>query len=193
LNQIKPYVKRVTNPTDNKSEKPALLTEGISVNNAGLVLVNGYVKTLFDRLNLLEGNHFKNNEAVDQAVHYLQYVANGLTHNEEHFLVLNKLICGLHPTHTVSDGLEISEANKSLIEGMIQAIINYWPAIGDCSINGFRGNWLIRDGILREESDRWNLIIEKRAYDILIQQAPFSFGIIKHPWMEKPIHVNWPH
>lgn len=186
-------LKRTDKIADNKSERPALLTEGISVNNAGLVLVNGYVKTLFDRLNLLEGNHFKNNEAVDHAVHYLQYVVNGLTHNEEHFLVLNKLICGLHPTQTVSDGLEISEASKTLIDGMIQAIINYWPAIGDCSINGFRGNWLIRDGILREESDRWNLIIEKRAYDILIQQAPFSFGIIKHPWMEKPIHVNWPY
>lgn len=186
-------VKKASNLKDDIIEKPALLTEGISINNAGLVLVNGYVKTLFDRLNLLEGNHFKNNEAVDHAVHYLQYVVNGLTHNEEHFLVLNKLICGLHPTHTVSDGLEISEANKTLIDGMIQAIINYWPAIGDCSINGFRGNWLIRDGILREENDRWNLIIEKRAYDILIQQAPFSFGIIKHPWMEKPIHVNWPY
>ncbi len=186
-------IKKLANNSEITSEKPALITEGISINNAGLVLVNGYVKTLFDRLILIENDRFKNQEAVDSAVHYLQYVVNGLTHNEEHFLVLNKIICGLHPSNEVSDGLEISDANKTLIDGMIQAIINYWPAIGDCSINGFRGNWLIRDGIIREENDRWNLIIEKRAYDILIQQAPFSFGIIKHPWMEKPIHVNWPY
>jgi hypothetical protein len=30
-----------------------------------------------------------------------------------------------------------------------------------------RGNFLVRDGLLSEEQDKWELTVEKRAYDIL--------------------------
>lgn len=72
-------------------------------------------------------------------------------------------------------------------------MISYWPAIGNTSVNGFRGNWLVRDGLLTELEDKWELTVEKRAYDVLIHQSPFSFSIIKLPWMEKPLHVTWPY
>ena len=93
----------------------------------------------------------------------------------------------------VKDGITITDEQKELIEGLINAVINYWPAIGQCSIDGFRGNWLVRDGLLTEQDDRWELIVEKRAYDLLINRSPFSFSIIKHPWMKKPLHVTWPY
>jgi len=171
-------------------DKP-VLKEGIPISNAGIVLVNSFVKTLFDRLELLNGSEFKSAKEKDSAVHYLQYIVNGLTYNEEQHLVLNKVLCGFHPTEPVSDGIELAEGTKKLMDGMIEAMINYWPAIGKCTVNGFRGNWLIREGMLTEDEDRWTLTVEKRAYDILIHQSPFSFSIIKHAWMDKPLHVNW--
>lgn len=174
-----------------ESGKPQLLEEGIAITNAGLVIVNSYVRTLFERLALIESGQFKSAQDQERAVHYLQFIVNGLTSNEEHHLVLNKVMCGMHPTAPVNSGITLNEGEKELIEGMIEAIISYWLAIGNCSVNGFRGNWLIRDGMLSEDEDRWNLTVEKRAYDILINQSPFSFSIIKYPWMEKPIHVNW--
>ena len=91
----------------------------------------------------------------------------------------------------MKDGIDISQEHKTLIEGLIEAVIGYWPAIGDTSIEGFRGNWLVREGILREEEDRWTLTVEKKAYDILMLKSPFSFSIIKLPWMTKPLHVSW--
>ena len=60
-------------------------------------------------------------------------------------------------------------------------------------IDGFRGNWLIRNGLLVETEDRWELKVEKVSYDILLNQSPFSFEIIKFPWMKKPIYVQWPY
>lgn len=174
------------------NHKPTTKT-GTPVRNAGIVLLNSYISMLFERLNLVQDKKFKEENAQEQAVHYLQYVATGMCQSEETELVLNKVLCGLPLSHPVHDSLDISDENKNLVEGLIKAAINYWSAIGDCSIDGFRGNWLVRDGLLIEHEDKWELIVEKRAYDILINHSPFSFSIIKYTWMNKPLHVSWPY
>lgn len=189
------------------SKKPVIqnkLTKGTNVEkesswpvkNAGLVLVSSYIQLLFKRLGIIEslGNAAKANEAAaSDAVHYLQYIANGLCTTEEHLLALNKLLCGIPLHQPVYSEIEIPEGHKTLVNEMLLAIIGYWPAIGACSVEGFRGNWLVRDGLLTEKDDRWELTIEKRAYDLLLNKSPFSFSIIKYPWMPKPLHVNWPY
>lgn len=166
--------------------------EGIAVKNAGLVLLNSYFTMLFERLGLLNNDKgFKNKTSQAEAVHYLQYLLCGLSDTEEYLLPLNKILCGLPLPEPVPDGIVITEENKNLMDGLIKAAISYWPQIGTCTIEGFRGNWLVRDGMLVKQEDRWELTVEKRAYDILIQKSHFSFSIIKLPWMDKPIHVNW--
>ncbi len=168
--------------------------QGIAVRNAGVVLLNGYFQMLFDRLGLLNADKkFRDKTVQLEAIHYLQYVITGMSNTDESFLPLNKILCGLSLADPVPEGLAISEENKKLINGLIKAAIGYWPAIGNCSLAGFRGNWLVRDGILTEQEDRWELVVEKRAYDILIHKSPFSFSIIKQRWMDKPIHVSWPY
>lgn len=183
IQKIKEY------PMENKS--PEMLKHGVPVPNAGLVMLNSYFKILFDRLGIIENNAFKTPDDQLNAVHYLQYIVTGLTTTEESLLVLNKVLCGISPNTPVKESLDITDANKELIDGLIKAAIGYWSAIGDSTINGFRGNWLVREGMLREEEERWELTVEKRAYDILLNQSPFSFSIIKLPWMSKPLHVNW--
>lgn len=165
--------------------------EGIVVKNAGLVLVNNYVPALFERLGLIHNKTFIHAEARERAVHYLQYVVTGLNSTEEYLLPLNKLMCGLPFVYPVDYGIEIAEEHHNIIEGLVKAMIAHWPSIGDTSVYGFRGNWLVRDGVLTELDDKWELAVEKRAYDILLNRAPFSFSIIKYPWMDKPIHVSW--
>ncbi|WP_163411029.1 contractile injection system tape measure protein [Flavobacterium ajazii] len=176
----------------NKSVKTPI-KEGIPVRNAGIVLLNSYIVMLFERLNLVRDNEFTSTENQIRAAQYLQYVVTGLTTTEEAYLPLNKVLCGLSMMHAIPDEIEISTAEKTLINGLITAAISYWAVIGDCSVDGFRGNWLVRDGILTELEDRWELTVDKRAYDILISKSPFAFSIIKYPWMDKPLHVNWPY
>lgn len=171
----------------------APLKEGIQVRNAGIVILNNYIPMLFERLHFLENRNFTNVENQKKAVQYLYYVVTGFTETEEIYLPLNKVLCGLSVSDSVPDTIEISETDKTLMQELLKAVISHWPDIGSTSIDGFRGNWLVRDGILVELADRWELTVEKRAYDILISRSPFSFSVIKYPWMNKPLYVNWPY
>lgn len=176
-----------------KEKSKTNLKQGIEVRNAGIVLLNDYIAMLFERLKLTSENKFISNEYQVRAVQYLQYVITGMQETEEVYLTLNKVLCGLPLTDTVPDFIEITDQEKQLIHGLIQAAISHWPEIGDCSVDGFRGNWLVRDGILVELEDKWELTVDKRAYDILINRSPFAFSIMKYHWMDKPLHVVWPY
>ncbi|MFZ0599047.1 MAG: contractile injection system tape measure protein, partial [Flavobacterium sp.] len=181
------------NPIKPHQNPKTALKQSIPVRNAGIVLLNAYIPILFERLQLVENNKFISNEFQINAVQLLQYVITGMHQTEETYLPLNKVLCGLPLTDAVPDSIEITEDKQHLINGLIDAAISHWPDIGDCSIDGFRGNWLVRDGSLVELEDKWELTVEKRAYDVLINRSPFAFSIIKYHWMEKPLHVIWPY
>jgi hypothetical protein len=165
--------------------------KAIAIKNAGLVILNNYIEMLFERLHLTSNKQFTSAENQRKAVHYLQYLVTGLSNTEETILPLNKVLCGLPLTQTVPTGITISEEGKGLIDGLIKAVISNWSSVGESTVDGFRGNWLVRDGLLQELEDRWELTVEKRAYDVLLNRSPFSFSIVKFPWMEKPLHVIW--
>ncbi|WP_297845783.1 contractile injection system tape measure protein, partial [Pseudomonas sp.] len=63
----------------------------IPINNAGLVLLQGYIKPLFSRLELTENDVFVSDSAQRRAVHYLQFLVTGDTQTSERYLTLNKL------------------------------------------------------------------------------------------------------
>ena len=183
-------------PNDIKSRiekqlSPSPAAEGIIVLNAGLVLINSYVPMLFDRLGITETNQFIHETAQSEAVHYLQYAVTGNGATEESFLTLNKVLCGIDITQPIPPGINITAKTKQLTEGLINAFIGFWPVIGQTSVDGFRGNWLVRKGLLTELDEKWELTVEKKAYDVLLNKSPFSFSVIKFPWMKKPLHVNW--
>ncbi len=184
-----PSVKRTTMQNLTKLKNQG----GIHVYNAGVVLINGYLPMLFDRLGLLNNREFVSIEARENAVHYLQYVITGLTYTEEVYLPLNKVLCGLPLEQALKSGIDISDKDKHTIESMIKAIIGHWPVIGASSIEGFRGNWLVRDGLLKEQEEKWEIVVEKRPYDLLINKSPFSLSMIKYPWMSKRLEIIWPY
>ncbi len=167
--------------------------QAIPVTNAGLVLVQVYFERLFNMFEMLGAKNFVDEDARKKAVHVLQYLSSKRTNVGEEHLVLNKVLCGMDPSEPIEIDTAITEKEQETIEGLIKAMINYWSAIGDCSVDGFRGNWLIRDGLLTETDERWEMTVEKRPYDLLIDRSPFSFSIIKLPWMNKPLHVQWPY
>lgn len=177
-----------------KSTKSNFETDGesIPVKNAGLVLLNMYLPILFERLGIMTDRKFNSPDCQSDAVHYLQYLAAEQQETDEEYLVLNKILSGLPLESPVKKGVEISSETREITEGLINAVIQYWPVIGETSVSGFRGNWLVRDGLIRETEEHWQLTIEKRAYDILLGKSPFSFSVIKYPWMPKALKVDWP-
>lgn len=164
-----------------------------SIHNAGLVLLQDWFRPLFTRLGLVAGERFVSAHAQRRAVHYLQFLATGHTETPEHLLLLNKLLCGLAWHAPVEAGIDMSADDRALCESLLEAAIGYWRAAGSSSINGFRGNWLVRGGSLSEGGERWNLVVEeRRAYDVLLARSPFTYSFIKLPWMEKAVYVTWP-
>lgn len=162
------------------------------INNAGIVLLQSYIKPLFERLKLIHHDQFVNASAQRAATHYLQYLICGQSHSEEHHLMLNKVLCGLPLAQPLEGGIEINSNETEIVHSLIQAVAQYWPAIGTTSVAGFQGNWLVRGGTLTEKSEHWDLVVERRAYDILIRRSSLSYTIVRLPWMGKPIYVTWP-
>ena len=105
-----------------EDELSELLQQGILVHNAGLVILNSYFKILFDRLGITENFTFKSTEDQLNAVNYLQYTITGSTKTEESTMTLNKVICGIAPTITIKNDLDISESDKSC---------GYWVLAGN--------------------------------------------------------------
>lgn len=166
--------------------------QSVSVHNAGSVLLNSYVPMLLQRLSLTDSNKFVNTQSQERCVQVLYYASTGSLATNQHSAALSKVMCGFHPSDEVNLNQEITTSNVTLINGLLNSMIGHWPAIGSATIESLRGNFLVRDGLLIESEDVWNLYIEQRSYDILISRSPFSFSVIKFPWMPKTLYVTWP-
>ena len=59
------------------------------------------------------------------------------------------------------------------------------------SAGALREGFLIRDGFIEETEKTWELKVEKKTLDILMESMPWAFGMIKLPWMEKRLNVEW--
>lgn len=164
---------------------------GYYVENSGLVLLFPYLKSYFVNLNLMRGNEFKNFESRIKALHLLQYLATGKTDNPEYLLILNKILCGIGINVPIAREVFLSEYEKNETESLLISAIENWAVLKNTSIEGFREAFLKRNGILTEYEDKWILKVERKAFDILIERIPWSFSIIKFPWMRKILYVEW--
>lgn len=186
-----------------KPERPAVASSPTSsdrmadsqrlpVSNAGLVLLQSYMPALFERLGLLRDRQFVSPAAAHRGLLALQFLACGYTQAEEPHLVLNKVLCGLAPAAPVPVQAEFTDAEVATMEGLLRAVIGHWPQSGASSLEGFRGNWLLRDGVLSDNADHWGLTVMRRPWDLLLNQSPFSYAVIKLPWMARAVYVTWP-
>ena len=165
--------------------------EEVYINNAGLVLAAPYLPRLFEMLELVEKSAFKSAEAALRAVHLLQYLVDECTAGPEYRLFLNKLLCGVKTDEALPREIEPDVRERQILNGLLQGMIDNWKALGNTSVAGLREAFLQRQGRLRRLDDAWHLQVEAKAYDMLLDQLPWSFAIIKHPWMERVIHVEW--
>ncbi len=173
---------------DNENQE---YTEQVYIQNAGLVLTSPYLPLLFSRLGLIVNNDFIDRESAERAIHVLQYLAYGQTTSPEYQLVLNKVLCGVHTGKPIMKTMVISRDLEEIVEGMLQAIITNWSAIGNTTITGLRESFLQREGRLVLKDNGWHLLVEQRAFDMLLDRLPWSYGTIRHPWMERVLNVEW--
>lgn len=166
--------------------------EQMPIQNSGIVIVNDYIQILLSRIGLIQNREFVDKYSQVKCVQVLSYTVTGSEILNDQGMELLKVMCGLPPRGAHYAYPLLEESEKRLISSLLEAMISHWPAIGNTSVDGLRGNFLIRAGSLQEVETSWNLTVERRAYDVLLTRSPFSFSVIKYPWMSKVLYVTWP-
>jgi hypothetical protein len=59
------------------------------------------------------------------------------------------------------------------------------------SANGLREGFLKRDGLLTRQDRGWLLRVEKKTLDVLLEKIPWGYGLIRLPWNEYLVTVEW--
>lgn len=180
-----------TNPATQSDASTPQWEAGLHINNAGQVLAAAFLPRLFSMLNLMQDGKFIHLEAADRAVHLVQFMVTGQSETPEYELVLNKILCGIGTSIPVSAGIEITEQEQTLIEQMLNSMIQHWKVLGSTSITGLRETFFQRQGWLVLEEDCWRLKVKEQTFDLLLDRLPWSISLIKHGWMDKPLRVSW--
>lgn len=174
---------------------PPETDDAIFIGNAGLILFGPYLPALFDRLGLLsetdQGPRIVDAEAMSRGVHLLQYLVDGRCDAPEPELVLNKLLCGLPTAQPVAASIEPNAADIAICDGLIAAVIGNWSILGNASPAALRETFLQREGRLTHGADRWNLVVQRKTVDVLVDQLPWSIATVYHRWMTEALHVTW--
>jgi hypothetical protein len=167
----------------------------IYITNAGLVLLSHYLPPLFDKLGLIRENRLTDDAAVARAIAATHTLVAGATPLVEADLTLNKLLCGVSPDFlpdfSCNADVVFNTEEQTLIDGLLQAVIAHWRALGSTSVAGLRESFLQREGCLSRKDDDWRLLVETRSYDMLLDRLPWGFATIKYSWMPGAIRVDW--
>lgn len=176
---------------DTYEEEEQDYLEEVYILNAGIVLASPYLPRLFKILGFIEESKFKTSKLAERAVHLLEFMVNENTDSPEYKLVLNKILCGVKTGIPLQRSIEITDDEKTALEGLIKGMIQNWKIIGNTSVQGFRESFLQRQGRLLLKDNAWHLHVQQRAFDMLLDKIPWSFSTVKMPWMEKVLYVKW--
>lgn len=161
------------------------------VENAGLVILWPFLTQFFEGLHLLENGRFTDDAAAHRAARLLQYLADGQTEAPEYLMALNKLLCGLPWDVVLDAGPALSEAEMEECEALLQAVVVNAPVLGNMQPDGLRGSFLLRKGVLRPVAGAWELRVEKATHDVVLERFPWSWSVVKLPWLEGVLLVEW--
>lgn len=165
--------------------------EELYVENAGLVVLWPFLGHFFGRLGLMEDNRFLTVGAQHRAVGLLQHLATGERARAEYQLPLAKVLCGVPLEEPLDFGPEVSDAEAEESVNLLSAVVAHAPILRDMSIEGLRGSFLIRKGVLSVRDEAWLLQVERVTYDVVLDRFPWSVGCVRLPWMEGVVWVEW--
>ena len=176
-----------------KPDIPRLLNDGLMIypELSGLVILHPFLPAFFETLNLTDGKRFVDEESVHKAVALLGYLATGEKEMEEQRLVIPKLFCGMEIPEPVKKTGNILPREQEEAEKLLLTVVDHWTALKSTSVDGLRNTFLKREGKLGRTDNGWNLEIEHKTWDILLNRIPWGFSIIKFPWMKELLFVKW--
>ena len=186
-------------PTEEKSTKNSIEKEskidideeGLYVSNAGVVLLHPFLNLFFKNLHFLYEEHFVDTKAQLKAVNLLHYLVTGNTKPVEHELVIPKVLCSWPLEEPVNNFTEFTHEELQEADDLLRSAIQQWSILKGTSVAGFRESFLQRKGKLFTKNDNLVLQIERGSIDMLLDHLPWNLSIIKLPWMNNFLKVEW--
>jgi hypothetical protein len=162
------------------------------ITNAGLVLLNAsLLKQYFERLGWVADKQIVNEVCLDKILRWLHFLVWGEEPVYEYDLQLGKVLAGLSPSAIAENPQPLTADEKAAGIELLETVIHHWEALKGTSVDALRQTFLQRSGRLTEDESGWQLHVESKGVDILIDRLPWTFSIIKFPWMTKPLFTEW--
>ena len=158
--------------------------------NAGTVILWSFLKPLFEALNWLEGDEFRDDKQ-ERAIMMIHYLCCGQTTTTEDELILSKLMVGWPLEMPCAVEVALTEEELITADDLLQTVLSYNPLLNNSTVEALQGNFLMRDGVLSQWPDSWQLQVAEQPYDLILKRFPWSWQVVKTPWMESPLMVNW--
>ena len=159
---------------------------------AGLILLHPYIPLYLKSCGISTSGKDIPDQQCEKAAALLVYLVKGSEKVAEYELDLVKLMLGLPVDYPLplAEGL-LGEKSKQEAERLLKSFVTHWSALKNTSIEGVRNSFLQRSGLLKKRQQDWLLKIDRTGIDILLDQLPFSYSLVKFPWMLKLITIEW--
>jgi len=166
----------------------------IQITNAGLVILNPMIKFLFDALGFIDtSGKFKSEVYRFRAIHILQSLTGFAGKHYEHLMPLNKIICGMNVQMPVDPEFKIKKNERTELNDLLKAVLQHWTVLKSTSAKGLQESFIQRKGTIEKSSKDWIVRVENTGIDLLLDDLPWSINILKYPWNDYIIHVEWKH
>ena len=166
----------------------------IPISNAGLVILFPFLPMLFMRLNMLSQDRrdFNSNESKVRAIFILQHLmASEDREYDEKDLFLNRLLINYPFNEPLPKRMELNQDELNTIDSLLETAKTNWSKMRNTSIRALQESFLNRAGFIEKTEREWVLTVEERAFDILLDSIPWSYKLVRLPWMENILKVNW--
>ncbi|MEM9324163.1 MAG: contractile injection system tape measure protein [Bacteroidota bacterium] len=161
------------------------------VDNAGLVLLWPYLPRFMEAIGLVKDGEFALLDSRIRAVLILQCLVADDDSFPEHELLLNKVLCGLPLDEPVPSATLLTSEEKEEVDHLLAFVLQQWKALKSTRTEALRETFLCREGLLKRAAQGWTLQVERTTFDVLLDRLPWGYSLIKLPWLDEMIHVEW--
>lgn len=175
--------------------------------NAGIILLNPFLPTLFKNLHLQnEKGVWLSKRTQAAAIYIIHYLATGNLDTTEDQLNVAKILTGFefeevlpnwevissqYP-HPILEKEWLTQLNEIEIPEILNAIHQNWYPMRNCTWSGLQNDFLTRPGVLElQENKQYILTVEPHVLDVLLPHIKWGTSMIKYSWMEEVLNVEW--
>ena len=165
--------------------------EPIYLKYAGAVLLHPFLSPFFTNLGLMEKKAFSNKANQYKAAHLFHHLAGGEIQAPEYDMALAKFLCGIPFRESIPRHIQMEKREQNEAKSLLQSVVEHWTALQGCSVEALQEGFFDREGKLERRENGWYLKVEQRTLDLLLDKLPWNIGLVRLPWLEELLHVEW--